>query len=103
MANPGTFSHHMRVVVKPSFIITFGDIMEESAKASRKEVGCLDFVVLKDASEPSTYCIRTTWKSNNDWVLHKATAQYIAYDVFSLSGGILSTVYSEEYNVVLSI
>jgi len=96
-------SHYSRVVVHPSRGMEFLRLMTHVAEESRKENGCVAFVVLKSRHEAQTYCISSIWATEADWELHTHTQHFIDQMVFEDGGGVLSFVYTEEYYIVSSV
>ena len=97
------FSHYARVVVNPARGLEFIRVMQKVAEDSRRETGCLGFVLLKSAHETQTYCISSIWQSQMAWVAHTATEQFGDQEIFMNGTGILSVVYTEEYYVMESV
>lgn len=103
MSDGSSFSHYIRFVVKPAKSLTFRDVMQNVARASRQEDGCIAFVLLKDTKETFTYGISSVWSSKDAYDAHEKTTQHEELENFMSSGGVISKTPACEYYTIASV
>jgi autoinducer 2-degrading protein len=70
----------VEMLVKPSFVAQFRDLMAANAKASVElEAGCQRFDVLCDPAEPRRFVLYEIYDDEDAFVAHLASSHYLSF------------------------
>ena len=70
----------VEMLVKPSFVMRFRDLIAANAKASvQREAGCQRFDVLCDPAEPRRFVLYEIYDDEEAFAAHLASSHYLSF------------------------
>ena len=90
-ATNSPFGVIVQAEIEPDRMAEFLSLIENNAKQSRKEKGCLRFDVLRCQESPNQFFFYEVYNNEDAVTEHKTTDHYKSWATFKESGGVISS------------